>query len=288
MSADQNRQSREAISRQLETDLRLGIKYVPVKVKPQASPGNSGLQPKAGVPANRPGRASPTASGASPAAVGPVTANKSRVLRLDLSPTDYAARQEQIRLLAKRADACRECPLGSTRTKVVPGQGDVRTRLVFVGEAPGADEDRQGLAFVGRAGQLLTKMIEAMGLSRDWVYICNILKCRPPDNRTPAPSEIKACWPFLDEQLRIIKPEVIVALGKPASQTLLRTDEGIGALRGVWKEYYPSGTPGVGEPIALMPTYHPAYLLRNPPEKGKAWTDLKQVMARLQLDAPGA
>jgi DNA polymerase len=161
-----------------------------------------------------------------------------------------------------------------------------------VGEAPGFDEDQQGLAFVGKAGQLLTKMIEAMGLSREWVFICNILKCRPPENRTPAPDEISACWPYLDEQLRTIQPDVIVALGKPASQTLLRTDESIGRLRGVWHEYYPLGTPGEGgtagegPAIALMPTYHPAYLLRSPNEKGKAWSDLKQVVARLGLTLP--
>jgi DNA polymerase len=157
---------------------------------------------------------------------------------------------------------------------------------VFVGEAPGRDEDQQGLAFVGRAGQLLTKMIEAMGLTRDEVFICNILKCRPPNNRDPAPDEVSSCWPYLDEQLRTIRPEVIVTLGKPAVQTLLRTNEAIGRLRGVWHEYYTSGTPMVGEPTPLMPTYHPAYLLRNPNDKGKAWSDLKMVMAKLGLPIP--
>ena len=134
---------------------------------------------------------------------------------------------------------------------------------------------------------MLTRMIEAMGLSREWVFICNILKCRPPDNRTPAPDEINACWPYLDEQLRTIRPEVIVALGRPAAQTLLRSTLTIGKLRGVWHDYYPSGTVGEGEPIPLMPTYHPAYLLRSPGERGKAWSDLQQVMARLQLTRPG-
>src|SRR5207249_3479394 len=116
-------------------------------------------------------------------------------------------------------------------------------RLVFVGEAPGADEDQQGLAFVGKAGQLLTLMIQAMGLSREQVFICNILKCRPPENRDPAPEEISACWPYLDQQLRLIAAEVVVALGRPAAQTLLRTTESIGRLRGHWHEYYASGMP---------------------------------------------
>jgi DNA polymerase len=216
-----------------------------------------------------------------------VHANRAKVVRLDMAGDEYKRRFEHLRNLDdKQVKICRKCHLGETRTKSVFGQGDLRTRLVFVGEAPGYDEDQQGLAFVGKAGQLLTKMIEAMGLSREWVFICNILKCRPPDNRTPAPDEISACWPFLDEQLRTIQPDVVVALGKPASQTLLRTDESIGRLRGVWHEYYPSGTPGEGPPIALMPTYHPAYLLRSPGEKGKAWSDLKQVVAKLELTLP--
>ncbi len=200
-----------------------------------------------------------------------------------LTAEQLAERQAALAAINERVSQCTRCGLATTRTKTVPGQGNPAARLVFVGEAPGHDEDQQGLAFVGRAGQLLTKMIEAMGLTRDEVYICNILKCRPPENRDPAPDEISNCWPYLDEQLRIIRPEVIVALGKPASQTLLRTKEGISRLRGVWQEYHTSGSSAVGEPTALMPTFHPAYLLRNPPEKGKAWSDLKQVMTRLGL-----
>jgi DNA polymerase len=185
-----------------------------------------------------------------------------------------------------RVKSCTKCSLAETRTQTVFGQGDPNARLVFVGEAPGAEEDRQGLAFVGRAGQLLTKMIEAMGLTRDQVFICNILKCRPPNNRDPAPDEVSACWPYLDQQLRIIQPEVIVTLGKPAAQTLLRTNTPIGRLRGQWHDYYTSGSPDIGEPTPLMPTYHPAYLLRNPADKGKSWSDLKEVMARLGLPVP--
>jgi DNA polymerase len=185
-----------------------------------------------------------------------------------------------------QVSSCRKCELSTTRTRTVFGQGSADARLVFVGEAPGFEEDKQGLAFVGRAGQLLTKMIEAMGLSRDDVFICNVLKCRPPNNRTPAQDEISACSPYLFEQLQIIEPEVVCALGAPASQTLLRTREGIGRLRGRFHEFYPSGTSNEGQVIPLMPTYHPAYLLRSPGEKSKAWQDLQMVMKRLGLKSP--
>jgi DNA polymerase len=145
---------------------------------------------------------------------------------------------------------------------------------MFVGEAPGEDEDLQGLPFVGKAGQLLTKMIEAMGLKRDDVYICNTVKCRPPNNRNPEPDELEACEPYLKGQLGAVKPEAIVTLGKFAAQALLRDQTPISRLRGQWRDY---------EGIPLMPTFHPAYLLRSPGEKGKVWDDLKQVMAKLGL-----
>ena len=129
-------------------------------------------------------------------------------------------------------------------------------------------------------------MIVAMGLTRDEVYICNVLKCRPPENRTPATDEIAACSPYLFEQLTTLDPEVIVALGAPAAQTLLNTTESIGRLRGRFHDFYPSGSALIGKPVPLMPTYHPAYLLRSPGEKGKAWDDLKKVMTRLGLPIP--
>lgn len=195
---------------------------------------------------------------------------------------------ERLRVLSEDVAGCTKCGLSATRTRTVFGQGNPRARLVFVGEAPGFDEDRQGLAFVGKAGQLLTKMIEAMGTTREDVFICNVLKCRPPNNRTPAPDEIASCSPYLRQQLAWIHPEVIVALGAPASQTLLSTVESIGRLRGRFHEYYLSGVRGEGASVALMPTYHPAYLLRNPADKIKAWEDLKQVMSRLGLQRPGA
>ena len=178
---------------------------------------------------------------------------------------------------------CTRCTLSDTRTQTVFGQGNPAARLVFVGEAPGFEEDKQGLAFVGRAGQLLTRMIVAMGLSRDDVFICNVLKCRPPGNRDPSADEILACRGYLSRQLEIIEPEILVALGSPAAKTLLNTALSIGKLRGEFHDYFLSGVPGEGPSIPLMPTYHPAYLLRNPAEKGKVWEDLQAVMARLGL-----
>jgi len=169
---------------------------------------------------------------------------------------------------------CTRCKLHKGRHNIVFGVGDPRARLMFVGEAPGEDEDLQGFPFVGKAGQLLTKMIEAMGLKRDDVYICNTVKCRPPNNRNPEPDELAACEPFLKGQLAAVKPEVIVTLGKFAAQALLREGTPITRLRGQWREY---------EGIPLMPTFHPAYLLRSPGEKGKVWDDLKAVMKKLGL-----
>lgn len=186
----------------------------------------------------------------------------------------------------QQVKGCEKCALCRTRTNTVFGQGNPDARLVFVGEAPGYEEDQQGLAFVGRAGQLLTKMIEAMGLNRDEVFICNVLKCRPPNNRTPSADEISSCSPYLFEQLEIIEPEVICALGAPASQTLLQTTQSIGRLRGRFHDFYISGIAGAGDPVPLMPTYHPAYLLRSPGEKKKAWEDLQLVMKKLDQPVP--
>jgi len=172
---------------------------------------------------------------------------------------------------------CTRCKLHKGRTHIVFGVGNPEARLMFVGEAPGEDEDLQGYPFVGKAGQLLTKMIEAMGLRREDVYICNTVKCRPPNNRNPEPDELLACEPFLKGQLGAVKPEAIVTLGKFAAQALLREQTPITRLRGQWREY---------EGIPVMPTFHPAYLLRSPGEKGKVWEDLKQVMKKLDLALP--
>ena len=196
-------------------------------------------------------------------------------------------RAESLRTLDETSvKACTKCDLCKTRTQTVFGQGDPAARLAFVGEAPGFEEDKQGLAFVGRAGQLLTRMILAMGLTREEVFICNVLKCRPPENRDPSSDEILACSEYLREQLSIISPEVLVALGAPAAKTLLNTTESIGRLRGRYHDYYLSGVTGDGPSIPLMPTYHPAYLLRSPDMKGKAWEDLQKVMERLGLTPP--
>ena len=194
------------------------------------------------------------------------------------------ARAEALAALdAEHVAGCTRCELCHSRNKTVFGAGNPAARLVFVGEAPGYEEDRQGEPFVGRAGQLLDRMIDAMGLRRQDVYICNVLKCRPPDNRDPADDEVAACSPYLLEQLSIILPEMIVALGAPAARLLLDTHDSIGRLRGRFHDFYISGTPMLGEPVPLMPTYHPAYLLRSPGEKRKAWTDLQLVMQRLGL-----
>ena len=180
---------------------------------------------------------------------------------------------ERLAELAEVASACARCRLAEGRTNVVFGEGDPDAKLVFVGEAPGAEEDRTGRPFVGRAGKLLTKIIEAMGYSREDVFICNVLKSRPPGNRAPLPDEIAACSPFLHEQLAVIRPKVICALGGPASHTLLQTKEGITRLRGRFFWY---------RGIPLMPTFHPAYLLRNPKEKKTVWEDMKQLKAFIE------
>lgn len=164
---------------------------------------------------------------------------------------------------------CKRCKLCEGRKQIVFGVGNPRAELVFVGEGPGAEEDAQGVPFVGPAGQLLTKMIEAMGFSRDDVYICNLVKCRPPENRVPEIDEVVACEPFLRAQLGAIQPKVIVGLGKTAVQALLREETSITKIRGRWHEY--AG-------IKLMPTFHPLYLLRRPEEKKAVWSDLQQVM----------
>src|SRR6202022_667792 len=172
---------------------------------------------------------------------------------------------------------CTRCKLHRTRSNIVFGVGNPEARLMFVGEAPGEDEDLQGFPFVGKAGQLLTKMIEAMGMRRDDVYLCNTVKSRPPNNRNPEPDELEACEPFLKGQLGAVKPEAIVTLGKFAAQSLLRDATPITRLRGRWREY---------QGIPVMPTFHPAYLLRSPGEKGRVWEDLKQVMKKLGLPPP--
>lgn len=169
---------------------------------------------------------------------------------------------------------CRLCGLHQDRKHIVFGEGNEKAKLVFVGEGPGYDEDITGRPFVGKAGQLLTKIIEAMSLTRDDVYICNIIKCRPPENRNPMPEEIQACLPYLRRQISLIQPDVICALGTFAAQTLLETDKPISRLRGNFHDY---------KGIRVMPTYHPSYLLRNPDRKRDVWEDIKKLMKELSL-----
>lgn len=177
-------------------------------------------------------------------------------------------------LSAIRADLgeCTRCPLCRTRTHIVFGEGDPRARLVFVGEGPGYEEDQSGRPFVGPAGQLLTRIIAAMNLSREAVYICNIVKCRPPGNRNPEPGEIACCLPFLQRQVAAIRPQVICALGSVAAKTLLETDAPISRLRGRFHSAWG---------IPVMPTFHPAFLLRNAEKKREVWSDVQMIMQRL-------
>ena len=180
--------------------------------------------------------------------------------------------QDDLESLKKEVLNCTACDLYNTRRNAVFGSGNHKARLMFIGEAPGEDEDIQGMPFVGRAGQLLTKIIEAMGLERKDVYIANILKCRPPNNRQPLPTEILACEDILKRQIEMIKPKVICTLGKFASQMLLKTQTSITALRGRFHDY---------NGIKVMPTFHPAYLLRNPQDKRLVWADVKMITKEL-------
>ena len=193
----------------------------------------------------------------------------------DTSPAAALAPADALAALRQAiGPACTRCKLHTLgRRQVVFGVGNPQARLMFVGEAPGEDEDKQGEPFVGRAGQLLTKIIEAIGMTREQVYIANVIKCRPPGNRNPEPDEVGTCEPFLFEQLGIIQPRIVVALGKFAAQSLLRTTEPITKLRGRVFEW---------RGASLIPTFHPAYLLRNPPAKREVWEDMKKVRELLQ------
>lgn len=196
--------------------------------------------------------------------------------RLDrmIHPHPRASRADRERLEDIRADIgeCTRCPLHLKRTNLVFGEGDPKAVLMFVGEGPGQDEDRTGRPFVGRSGQLLTKIIEAMQLKREQVYIANVVKCRPPGNRTPLPEEIETCRPFLERQIQVIQPTFLCTLGAVATHALLRTKEPISRMRGRFHDY---------RGIRLMPTFHPSYLLQNPEKKRETWDDMKKLMAAM-------
>jgi uracil-DNA glycosylase len=230
-----------------------------------------------GAPARpSPRRERPPAPGVRPSAPPPiVVAGDPAAEQADLFSTParrLPSGADGLRVVREDLGECTRCKLSGGRTHIVFGVGNPRADLVFVGEGPGRDEDEQGEPFVGRAGQLLTRMIAAMGLRREDVYICNVVKCRPPQNRNPEPDEVAACEPFLKMQLHAIGPRLIVALGNFAVQTLLRTRTGITALRGRFHVY---------QGIPLMPTFHPAFLLRSPHMKKQAWEDLRIVMAEM-------
>jgi DNA polymerase len=203
------------------------------------------------------------------AAAGSIAPEPPNAAASTASPAERVARLAE---LATQVAACRLCGLCEGRNKTVFGSGDPSARLMFVGEGPGAEEDKQGLPFVGRAGELLTKIIRAIDLAREQVYIANIVKCRPPGNREPQPDEVAACRAYLAEQIDLVRPEVLVALGRVAAQSLLGTDTPIGKMRGQW--YTVRG-------VATMVTYHPAALLRNPALKRPTWEDMQAVRERL-------
>jgi uracil-DNA glycosylase len=212
-----------------------------------------------------------------PAAAG-APARSSPVISFAQGPSLFEASDriegDTLQLIRETIGDCTRCKLHKARTNIVFGVGSVKAELVFVGEGPGHDEDIKGEPFVGRAGKLLTQMIEAMGLRRENVYICNVVKCRPPENRLPEKDEITTCSPFLFRQIDVIRPKVICCLGSCASQTLLQTTQGISRFRGEWFDFRGS---------KLIATYHPAYLLRNPNAKGEVWKDLQKVMVVLGL-----
>ncbi len=236
----------------------------------EAGEEHRGEEPRSRSPAQA--RESSSAPSAAPSA--PLALPRGPVERLDAGQ-----RATRLAVIANEVAACTSCRLHETRTQTVFARGNGSAALCFVGEGPGADEDAQGLPFVGKAGQLLDKMIAAMGFDRDEIYVANICKCRPPKNRKPEPDEMAACVGYLERQLDLIQPEVIVALGATAVQGLLGTTEGITRLRGKWKLYRGR--------IAVMPTFHPAYLLRTPTAKRDVWNDLQAVLRQMGRQVPG-
>ena len=248
------------------------------------SPGGAATAPpKQGVK----GQPAPAASagGASVGLTGTVAEPTSDPVLPPRSPLSREQKVERLeRIDREEVRGCTRCPLHQGRTQTVFADGDPDARLMFIGEGPGQQEDEQGLPFVGRAGELLNRMIDAMGLARERVYIANIVKCRPPNNRAPTPQEAATCWDYLRRQILIIQPGAIVTLGGPATQRLLEAKRGITALRGTWHMF--RGLEPEGPAIPIMPTFHPAYVLRNYTKetRGKVWSDLQAVMQVLQRE----
>ncbi len=298
---DTSRRSR-LVSQHARTSALLGVDFVPVYLSGASSAeAVAHVAPERPVRVEAPDRATVPRrpEPAAPAPATPVSApptfggavDEIRVAEHD--PDSPAEAQRQLDALRARYES--DAPhqhFVTDHTSIVFGEGDPQARLMFIGEAPGADEDRTGRPFVGRAGQLLEKMIVAMGLSREKVYICNVLKTRPPNNQTPTIEEARRCAPYLREQIRIVAPEAIVTLGLPASRLLLETSSSMRQMRGRWAAYPPGGAfetdaPEGASRIPVMPTYHPAFLLRSytPENRAKVWADLRLVMDRLGLSA---
>jgi uracil-DNA glycosylase len=235
-------------------------------------------QPQAPIAAAARAASASSSFGLSPTTPAPPASARSSTAPFAQAPSLFEASDriagDTFQLIRETIGDCTRCKLHKARTNIVFGVGSMKAELVFVGEGPGHDEDIKGEPFVGRAGKLLTQMIEAMGLRREDVYICNVVKCRPPENRLPEKDEITTCSPFLFRQIDVIRPKVICCLGSCASQTLLQTTQGISRFRGEWFEFRGS---------KLIATYHPAYLLRNPNAKGEVWKDLQKVMTVLGL-----
>jgi uracil-DNA glycosylase family 4 len=269
-------------------DLRLGPYYRVRASSPSSAPQSPSALERVQMPENEnrvEGRSSSSdlkqsqPSGVSTPGAGRALPT-SPAIQISSGPSLFDERVENDslpRILEDIGPNCTRCKLHKARTHIVFGVGNPKAPLVFVGEGPGHDEDLQAEPFVGRAGKLLTQMIEAMGLRRADVYICNVVKCRPPENRLPEKDEIATCSPYLFRQLGVINPKVICALGSCAAQTMLQTTQGISRFRGEWFDYHGS---------RLIATYHPAYLLRNPPAKGEVWKDLQKIMSYLGLELP--
>lgn len=262
---------------ELSTALRAQLSWM-------ASTGASGLPRGVGAPAAapvsvpEPSTAPAVAPAARPAAPRSALSSEGAAARPKVTAADLEARLVRLGVLQNEIKSCTRCALHPGRTQTVFARGTPTSGLCFVGEGPGADEDAQGFPFVGKAGQLLDRMIGAMGFEREDVYVANIVKCRPPNNRKPEPEEMAACLPYLAEQLELVAPQVIVALGATAVQGLFGTTDGITRLRGRWKLYR-------GQ-IAVMPTFHPAYLLRNPAAKREVWDDLQAVLKQMGRTPP--
>ena len=263
---------RQRVLRQhVKTDQLMGLTAVPVGQAPPAvseAPAPATTRPAVGS-----ARAQPAADAPVPTTAPPI-APRTRLEAMD--------RDTRLRVLQQideqEVRGCTDCELHQYRQQTVFGEGAPDAPVLFIGEGPGQNEDEQGRPFVGRAGDLLTKMIRAMGYERDQIYIANVVKCRPPNNRTPKPQEVEACWQYLRRQIETIQPKVIVTLGGPAAKMILNTKEGITRLRGIWHSY-----DAVEPPIPVMPTFHPAYLLRSYTKENRArvWSDLQAVMDKV-------